>query len=62
MFSVPYVVRHLSILCTIGARRYAMLACILLALPGLIYEQVTRQGQRLVHGLAYDLVQLLLTG
>lgn len=39
-----------------------MVACIILALPGMVYEQITRRGQRLVHGLAYDLVQLLLTG
>ena len=41
---------------------YAMVACIILALPGMIYEQVARRGQQLVHGLMYDLVQLFLTG
>lgn len=39
-----------------------MVACIILALPGMIYEQIMRRGQRLVHGVMYDLVQLLLTG
>ena len=39
-----------------------MVACIVLALPGIIYEQVTRRGHPLVHGVVYDLVQLMLTG
>lgn len=41
---------------------YAMVACIILALPGMLYEQAARRGQQLVHGMMYDLVQLFLTG
>lgn len=41
---------------------YVMVACILLAFPGMIYEQLTRENLILSHGWASTLIQLFLTG
>ncbi|GAB5031749.1 Hypothetical protein NocV09_00700170 [Nannochloropsis oceanica] len=41
---------------------YVMVACILLAFPGMIYEQLTRENLTLSHGWVSTLIQLFLTG
>ena len=41
---------------------YAMLGCLILATPGIIYEQVKRRGENLEDSWIDDVVQLCLTG